>query len=134
VRIIGVLAPTDTLLDDSHILNWRGFEPLEMEQSLLIESNASNELKLFYLYDALNIPVKLQQQLYSVFYIANDEYVPMYIGFDEARMMRREKLFRGLDDHIVGVFQEDVIVVGISKKTYTLFDMMHFVPRNRREK
>lgn len=44
-------------------------------------------------------------------------------------MMMEEKLFAKRFDTIDGLFGNNVTVAGLPKKTYTVLDMMHFVPR-----
>jgi hypothetical protein len=53
----------------------------------------------------------------------------MYVGYDEAKMMISENLFQKKFDTISNLFGNDVIIAGLPKKTYTLLDMMHFVPK-----
>jgi hypothetical protein len=55
----------------------------------------------------------------------------MYIGYDEAKMMREEGLFNKQYDTIDDLFGNDVIIAGVAKKTYTLLDMLHFVPASK---
>lgn len=45
-------------------------------------------------------------------------------------MMLEEKLISKKFDTIDGFFGNRVVVAGLPKKTYTLLDMMHFVPKN----
>ncbi|MEI6118841.1 MAG: hypothetical protein WCP92_06560 [bacterium] len=60
--------------------------------------------------------------------INGKEYLPMYIGYTEGNMMKREKLFSKIGDTIDNLFGNNVMIAGIAKKTYTSLDMMHFLP------
>lgn len=133
VKIVWILAPTNTLLDETHLLNLKGFDGLSIQTSLLIKSNNSGDLKLFYLYDEWDIPLKLQSIIstgkdnYSIYWKV---YSAMYVGYDEAQMMKKEKLIKENGDTLNDLFGNDVMIAGIMKKTYTLLDMMHFVPES----
>jgi hypothetical protein len=128
VKIVGILAPTNSVLDESHILNAAGFEALKIEQSLLMKATPKNEVKLFYLYDAEHLPVKMQS-LIDVKQPLYEGHIALYIGYDEAKMMKSEDLFRRPFDVIEELFGNEVVIAGVAKKTYTLLDMMHFVPK-----
>jgi hypothetical protein len=129
VKIVGILAPTNSILDESHILNRAGFEGLEVDDSLLVKATPENELKYFYLYDNENLPVKLQSLVDRDLRLY-DGYMALYVGYDEAKMMKAEGLFREQFDMIDELFGNDVVIAGVLKKTYTLLDMLHFVPKD----
>ena len=57
-------------------------------------------------------------------------YLPIYIGSDEAAMMREKKLFQNTGDTIDGFFGNDVYVAGVLRKTGTVFDLLHYIPQN----
>jgi hypothetical protein len=59
IKIIGILAPTKTFIDEVHIVNANGFERIQSEESLFITQDQSGQEKIFYLYDPKNIPTKL---------------------------------------------------------------------------
>lgn len=48
-------------------------------------------------------------------------------------MMMEEKLFAKERDTIDGLFGNDIVVLGLPKKTYTTLDMIHFVPKGFRK-
>lgn len=60
-------------------------------------------------------------------YIGGQKYLPIYIGYDEAKIMTDEKLFTKEGDTIKGFFGNDVIVSGILPDTNTSYDTYHFV-------
>jgi len=64
---------------------------------------------------------------FSPVYIGGKKYSPVYIGYDEAKIMIDEKLFTKEGDTIKGFFGNDVIVSGILPDTNTAYDTYHFV-------
>ncbi len=137
IKIIGILAPTNTFLDEVHIVNMPWFEVLDPKTSLWITRSPLDDLKIFYLYDTTTIPQKLASIInYNMpTYILNDKkYVATYIGYNEAQMMMSEKLFTIQYDTIDNFFWNNIIIADIAKKTYTSLDMMHFVPLSERKK
>ena len=60
------------------------------------------------------------------------KFLPATIGYDEAAMMKSEKLISKKLDTLKDFFGNNVIVAGLPKRTLTSFDMMHFVPREFR--
>ena len=107
IKIIGILAPTNTFLDEVHIVNMPWFEALDPKTSLWITRSPLDDLKIFYLYETTTIPQKLASIInYNMpTYILNDKkYVATYIGYNEAQMMIREKLFTTQYDTIDNLF------------------------------
>lgn len=85
------------------------------------------------MYDKENTPLKLKKLIDTTkneYRIASKSYIPLYIGYNEANMMQKEKLFTKVGDTINNLFGNDVMIAGITKKTYTSLDMMHFVPKS----
>jgi hypothetical protein len=52
-------------LDEVHILNTPGFNGLSVQDSLFLTKNPENDVKIFYLYDQQNIPLKLKKEITS---------------------------------------------------------------------
>ena len=133
VKIVWILAPTNTFLDEVHIMNWNAFNWVNVSQWLFITQSPLEELKIFYLYDDNSIPFKLQNIINSkkATYDLNDKkYAAAYIGYDEAKMMMNEKLFTKQYDTIDNLFGNDIIIAWLPKKTYTALDMIHFVSKS----
>ena len=136
VRIVWILKPTGTFLDDAHILSLDNYSRIMFKEDLLIIKTPLGEMKYFYLFDDTNIPVVLKSTLHPTkkSYKVNDkEYMSTYIGYDESKMMQKEKLFSQTYDTIIGLFGSNIIIAGLPKKTFTSLDMMHFVPKIFRE-
>ena len=132
VRITGILEPTSTFLDDTHIMAAATLDSLTIGRDLYITQTPFGVLKIFYLYDEKNIPKTLSEVINpkkNVYVLDEKQYLPITIGYDEASMMIEENIFGKKLDTIDRFFGKDVVVMGLPKKTYTLFDMMHFVPR-----
>lgn len=137
VKIVWILAPTNTLLDEVHIMNNEWFSWLDVQNSLFITQTPFEELKIFYLYDNDNIPLKLQNIINPrkhTYTIDGKIYHATYVWYDEAKMMIEEDLFQKKFDVITWFFDNDIIIAGLPKKTYTTLDMMHFVPRENWKK
>jgi len=132
VKIIGILPPTKTLLDEVHIMNAVAFSWTAVQESLFITQTPLEELKIFYYYNDTSIPSKLQNIINpkkTSYEIDGKLYKALYIGYDEAQMMIAENLFTKQFDTIDNLFGNDVIIAGLPKKTFTLLDMMHFIPK-----
>lgn len=131
VRITWILKPTGTFLDDVHIFERSTFEKLSLSEDLLITETSFWDIKLFYLFDEKNIPVQFSSLINpkKLSYHTDTVHLATYIGYDEAKMMIEEWLFSKKFDTIDWLFWNDVIVAWLAKKTYTILDMMHFVPK-----
>ncbi len=132
VRIAGILEPTNTFLDDTHIMGRETFDTIKLGEDIFITQTPIGELKIFYTYDGNNIPTQLQELINpkkNTYVIGGKEYLPAYIGYTEAQMMLEEKLISKKFDTLEGFFGNNVIIAGLPKKTYTMLDMMHFVAK-----
>ena len=74
-----------------------------------------------------DVRIRVPQDGFNAVYIGGKKYVPVYIGYDEAQVMIKEKLFTKEGDTISGFFGNDVIVSGILAKTNSSLDNYHFV-------
>ena len=102
----------------------------------MILKTPPEEMEYFYLYDEATIPPLLNKIINprkETYVIDGKEYLSMYIGYDDARMMREEGEFSKLYDTIDDENGSSVIVAGLPKKTFTVLDMMHFVPKKFRD-
>ena len=132
VKIAWILEPTWTFIDDTHILNSDNFNKLSLPEDLLITQTPFWEMKYFYLFDGNNIPERFKTLINPKklnFDLNNKRYLAAYIWYNEAQMMIEEKLFSKTFDKIEWLFWNDIIVAWLPKKTYTLYDMFHFVPK-----
>jgi len=131
VKIVWILAPTNTLLDDVHIMNNRGFAWLQIKESLLLVETAFDAPELYYFYTQDTIPSKMKNVINSkkpIYTIDDKSYAAIYLGYDVAQEMKNAKEFSKLFD----IIEEDgteFIIAWLPKKTFTLLDMMHFIPR-----
>jgi hypothetical protein len=133
LKVVGILAPTGTILDEYHIFSKDSLEGLtKANNDFLITETPLEDLKLFYLYDSANIPKALDSLINPAktsYTIDGTKYLSTVIGYDEAKMMIKEKLFQKKFDTIKDLFGNNIIITGLPKKTLTSLDMMHFVPR-----
>lgn len=137
IKIVGIIAPTNTFLDEIHILNTKWFETSTIQDSFFLTKNPENDIKIFYLYDQQNIPLKLKKHInlqQTTYEKEGTKYISLSLWYDEAQMMIRENLFQKVWDTITDLFGNDVIITSINKKNYTALDMMHFVPKDEWKK
>ncbi len=132
--VVGILSKTNTFVDDFHFVNIKEYNLLPAEpDKLFVKFKDAKTPKLFYLYSQ-NIPSPVNVSLsegrmtdYHQKITDTKIYYPIIIGYDEAKMMREEKLFTNTGDTLDDFFGRDVIIVGIMEKTNTGMDMMHIV-------
>jgi len=114
VKIVGILAPTGTLIDDYHFVNNVTFT--KMTNVAPIEYIAEKEvMKSFYFDITNNTPDKLKNNIksFEIVNLADKHYLPIYIGSSEAKMMIEKKLISKKGDTIDNLFGNDVIIAGI---------------------
>jgi Cu+-exporting ATPase len=136
LKVVGILAPTGTVLDEYHIFSNQNLNNLQANEDLLVVETPLEDLKLFYLYDGNNIPPQLSSVINpkkANYTLDEINYLSMAIGYDEAKMMMEEKLINKKFDTIKGLFGNNLIITGLPKKTLTGLDMMHFVPKEFKE-
>lgn len=108
------------------------FATITLPENILITETPVGDLKIFYLYDESNIPTPLQSIINpkkNLYTLSGKDYLPAYVGYTEASMMIEEKLISKKYDTLSGFFGNNVIIAGLPRKTYTILDMMHFVPK-----
>lgn len=125
IKVVAILAPTGTLLDYYHFLNPSAFTQLTAaKDDLLVTESPLGDIKLFYLYDATNIPSQLKSvvdPLKTVYTLDGINYSATYVGFNETKYPKFTTL--------KNFFGRNLIVIGTPKKTMTILDSMYFVPR-----
>ncbi len=134
IKIVWILKKTWTFLDEVHILNTNSYNiTIGNNDLLLIYWKDKYNIKIFYLYDEKNIPKRFENIISNKDFEKNINWInflPLYIGFDEANMTIKEKLFSKENDTLKNLFKNNFVVEKVLKKTYTPFDMMHFTPKN----
>lgn len=128
VKIVGIIEPTGTLIDDYHFVN--GKTLLNMTNSAEIKIVAEKDItKNFYFVNATNTPEKLKTSIKGFDEVALGEtkFLPIYVGSSEAEMMIRAKLITKPGDTIDNFFGNNIIVAGILPETQTALDSMHYV-------
>jgi len=132
MKVAGVLKPTGTDIDIYHIVNRRTFDRLNTFASVKVVL-ADGVPKFFYEIDGTNIPDKLKDKFeagdFGAVRIAGKRYETIYIGADEAEMMREEKKFSKEGDLINGFLGNDVIVSGVLGATNSFLDKFHYAGR-----
>lgn len=128
IKIVGILEPTGTLIDDYHFVNGKTLS--FMTSAAEVRHVAEKEIiKSFYSVTATNAPEKLRDSIkgFDEVILGGKKYLPVYIGSAEAEMMVEAKLIAKTGDTIEGFFGNDVIVAGILPETKTVLDAFHFV-------
>lgn len=131
MKVVGILEPTGTMMDDAHIMNMTTFQTINgvARVTTVISQGA---LKLFYMVDGTtSLPPALKKESLA-FSLApinkNGEiYQPLYLGLSEAKMMLKEKLFRKEGDVLKNLFGNDFVVAKILTITNSILDDFHFI-------
>ena len=132
VKIIGILPLTNTLLDDVHLINSTWFSWLDITQSISITGSVFDGLDIFYAFDAKSIPLKLENTInpkaFTYTVDGKTDWV-IYLWYDVAQEMQNTKEFSKKFD-VIQEWGKAFVIAWLPKKTYTLLDMMHFIPKN----
>jgi len=132
IQIAWILAPTDTFLDEVHIINTKWFDLLNTKQNLSIQATSSGMVDVFYYFDNDNVPLKFKDFINpnKPTYTLNDKQYPtIYLWYDSTQEMKKAKEFSKKFD-IIDENWKNFTIAWILKKTYTSLDMMHFIPKD----
>jgi hypothetical protein len=128
MRVVGILEPTGTLVDNYHLVSAGTFSRLTGEDALTIIVEDDGGIEYFYTIRSA-IPDKLKGDVtfgsLKPVVIGKKTYIPMYFGSEEAAMMIKKGEFRKTGDTL-RESGNDVIVAGILPKTNTVLDGFHF--------
>lgn len=140
IIIGGILEKTNSPIDMMHFVSETLFEDVQGDENKLFIKLKDSTPKLFLNYDNINDKEKIKIELfegnleeYKVIDIDNKKYYPLIIGFEEAKMMKEEKLFSKPGDKIEGLFGKSFIIVGVNKKSNSPIDMMHITTLTKEE-
>lgn len=102
-----------------------------------IKTDSEGIQKLFY-YHPVNEPLNIQLSEgnindYQVHTIGGQNYYPLILGYEEARVMRQEGLFANIGDPIKNFFGKNIVIVGVMQKTGGALDIAHLIPLNNGE-
>jgi len=135
IYIGGVLKATGSPVDDLHFLGTNNFNKLNAEKGRVYSKlNPESVPKMFYYLGISETPPKKfvlaegSMSGYEIHDLGGENYYPLIVGANEAKMMRQEHLFSQPGDVIRGFFGRNVVVVGVLKETNSGLDMMHFIP------
>lgn len=108
------------------------FNHILQENRIFTEKNSEGFIKLFYYYTGSeSIDIQLKEGYmkdYQIHTIGGQNYYPLILGYEEAKIMRQENLFTNVGDPIKNFYGKNVVVVGVMKKSDNIFDMIHIVP------
>lgn len=128
VKVVGIISPTGTVVDDYHFVNNSTFAKINTVAD--VKFVAEKEIiKIFYFVTPANVPEKIKDSIqgFESVTLGGKQYLPIYIGSAEAKMMIEKKLISKVGDTIDNLFGNNVIVAGILPETKTTLDQMHFV-------
>ncbi len=133
ITVTGVLRPTGTALDSFHVVTPVTWAALQGQGKVTL-LNDSGSLKMFYAGPTASLPSSVTGIMGSkpLTPITKDKktYRPVFIGADEAAMMRTKKLFAEEGDTIENFFGNSIFVAGILPRTDTILDSFHFLPQD----
>ncbi len=127
LKAVGILQPTNTMLDNYHFVNPVTFAKLTTTADLKLAADGQS-LDLFYLTTNNNVPEKLQGKLGNFSQLTNggQQYPALYLGATNAQMMKANHEFQKTGD-VVEEAGNQLAVAGILPPTKTILDIMHFV-------
>jgi len=133
VRVTAILEKTGTPLDNYHLLNNSTWARLIGRAGIQSALEAGN-LKLFYVVNATSAPIIWQNDLppenFQPVNLGGRIYQPLYVGSQEAQMMKEAKLIIKEGDVIEGLFGNDFIVVRILAPANPILDNFHYIGEN----
>lgn len=105
--------------------------------NIYMKTNMEGIQKLFYYHpvnEPLNIPLSEGDiNGYQIHTIGGQNYYPLILGFEEAKIMREEGLFINIGDPIKNFFGKNVVIIGVMQRTDGALDMVHLIPLNSGE-
>lgn len=128
IKIVGILKPTGTAIDDYHFVNKSAYD--KMDSTAVIISVAEKEIiKVFYFVKGDNAPEKLKGEMptFAPLKSFDETFLPVYIGSAEAKMMIEKDLIKKVGDNLNDFFGNKVVVTGILNPTGTSLDNYHYV-------
>lgn len=132
VAVSGVYLPTNTILDYGHFISSDDEKMLVQNIKLKSLAGPDGLPRIFFIIDNQTIPPQYKgiTALSSTNAILMDgkPRVPIFLGYEEAMMMKKEGLFQNEGDTIDMFFGKDIFVAKILPKSDTALDYIHFVP------
>ncbi|MFA6552778.1 MAG: copper-translocating P-type ATPase, partial [Candidatus Paceibacterota bacterium] len=130
MKIVGILEKTDTMLDDYHIVNKSTYARMSSVAEVKVV-NEDSTLDFFYIVNGNNIPTQYKEIMkisdFESVSINNKEYLPIFLGLEQAKMMLEENEFSKEGDILDNEAGNKVKIVKILPKTDTILDDFHFV-------
>lgn len=131
----GILEKQDNIIDYLTFLSVSAFENADGETGKVFSKvTMEGSAKVFFTLlenDAIISKFQLAEGDISGYEIHNldgEEYYPLIVGSEEAKVMREEKLFKSTGDPIREFFGKNFVVVGVLEETNTILDYLHFIP------
>ncbi len=108
------------------------FNHILQENKIFTKKDADGSIQLFYYYDGYEqINIQLDEgeiKDYQMYAIESQDYYPVILGYEEAKIMREEKTFNSVGDFIKNFYGKNIAVVGVMKKSDNIFDRIHIIP------
>ena len=113
------------------------FNHILQENKIFTKKNAGGFIKLFYYYTKDEpLGVQLSEGSindYQIHTIGGQNYYPLILGSEEAKIMRQEGLFTNIGDPIKNFYGKNVVDVGVMKETGGALDSAYLIPLNSKE-
>ncbi len=134
VVISSVYLPTNTILDFGHFISPGNEKSLTKKIKLKLLAGPEGLPRIFFVIENGNIPPQYKNVVSltrtNTRLIKKTPRIPLFLGYAEAMMMQKEKLFAKEGDTIDNFFGKDVYIAKILPKTNTVLDHLHFVPQS----
>ncbi len=132
LKIVGILPETGTVLDRYYLVNAETYQLIAGTENLQAKLAPGGFIKLFYLVggnDSLPPAFKnsLTADKLKPQELAGRVYQPVYLGTEEAAVMKREGLFKEKGDVVKNFLGRNFVVMEILPKTGTILDSFCFV-------
>jgi len=130
VKVVGILKPTGTAIDSFHMVNPATFGKLESSATIEVIMDEGSP-KFFYVVRDGELPPPYGKAVKAAAFEAvvkdGKAYAPVFIGSEEAKMMREEKKFANVGDIIDQFFGTRVVVTRVLPATDSFLDRLYYI-------
>lgn len=130
-EISSVYLPTETILDFAHVVTDETKGDFLRGAKIATKSLPDGTSKFFFVLDGKNTPPQYKDiteiKYTNARLIGDKPRIPVFLGYEEAMMMIKEKLISKEGDFLDGFFGKDIFIARIMPRTNSALDYMHFV-------
>jgi ketosteroid isomerase-like protein len=136
--IEGVISKRDDIVDSLTFVSSEQFGEINGEESAVFSKMKNQVPKFFYklIDDNTSLNLRFREGRISEYTSHNlngEVYEPLILGYKEAQLMKKEKLFEEPGDRIKNFFGRNFIISGVLEETNSSMDYLHFVPLGEEE-